>query len=426
MTAVTLTQADLDAVAGMPSRLAAETLGCGKSTVNKYRDIARENGGTLPNAPGTILNATVTGSAVPQNAEQLEALLTTMGVDREQHRVNVDFSVFDQGDATKRSLRVHTREKDAKAEEQRVYADIDPASLLAQLRNSHTRTEFIRFNPLDHTEEAAFVVSINDIQLGQSYNGGSKATTEQFHTFIEGVLARISELISLGRNLTTLVIIGGGDLVEGCVIYGNQAFSLDLDRKQQVEGIIALLLHTLDTLAPLFDEVIVLAARGNHGENRIDGKYTTLHDNDDTHAFEMAKLALSRDPNMQHIHWVIAESEAGVAVPVFDWILATTHGDIYAKGVTGATIDKKAHNWMKNMALGREKFGLLGQAHVLITHHYHHDKMSDWGSCFWRQTPSQDRGSPYFEQATGEYSEPGMLTFVMTESTRYQDEMVVR
>lgn len=422
--AVVLTQDELDSVAGMPSRLAAEVLGCGKSTVNKARELARQNGGRLPIEDGTT-SAIVTGSAVPTNAEEVDKLLATMGIDRDRQTVSLGFSVFDQGDTTKRSLRVNTREKPVDVVE--VRESIDPVAVLTALREKPIR----RINFTDpknslEIEEAAFVVSINDIQLGQSYNGGSKATIEQFHYFIQKTLDRYHELLALGRNLTTLVLIGGGDLVEGCVIYGNQAFSLDLDRKQQIEGVIALLLHTLDTLAPLFDEVYVLAAKGNHGENRIDGKYTTLSDNDDTHAWEMAKLALSRDPNMQHIEWIIAEEQAGVSMQVFDWVLATTHGDIYAKGVTGATIDKKAHNWMKNMALGRGKFGTLGLADVLITHHFHHDKMSDWGSCLWRQTPSQDRGSPYFEQATGEYSEPGMLTFVMTESVRYQDEHVVR
>lgn len=422
--AVTLTQEELDSVAGMPSRMAAEQLGCGKSTVNKARELARQNGGRLPVEEGTT-SAIVTGSAVPRSAEEVDQLLTTMGIDRERQTVSLGFSVFDQGEAVKRALRVTTKDKPVDVAV--VREQIDPVAVLNALRAQADRK--INFtDPIIGVEdvEAAFVVSINDIQLGQSYNGGSKATIEQFYRFIEGVRARIAELIHAGRNLTTLVLIGGGDLVEGCVIYGNQAFSLDLDRKQQIEGVIALLLHTLDALAPLFDEVYVLAAKGNHGENRIDGKYTTLSDNDDTHAWEMAKLALSRDPNMQHIEWIIAEEQAGVAMQVFDWVLATTHGDIYAKGVTGATIDKKAHNWMKNMALGRGKFGSLGLADVLITHHFHHDKMSDWGSCLWRQTPSQDRGSPYFEQATGEYSEPGMLTFVMTESVRYQDEHVIR
>lgn len=421
----TITQANLDSVEGLSSRAAAIALGFGsKSTVNNARRRAKENGGSLPTAPDTT-DALVTGSAVPQSAQEVEDLLAAMGIDRERHEVNLGFSVFDQGDRTKRSLRVNAKPR--KIEEAPVEYDFDPVGILAQLRGQiNFYPQYVSADfPMDD-EEAAFVLSINDIQLGQSYNGGSAATIKQFHKFIVAAENRILELIHSGRRLTTLVIIGGGDLVEGCVIYGNQSFSLDLNRKQQIEGVITLLLFAIDHLAPLFDKVIVLAARGNHGENRIGGKYTTLDDNDDTHSFEMVKLALDRDPMMQHIEWTIAQSEAGVAVQVFNWVLATTHGDVYAKGVAGATIDKKAHTWMKNMALGRERFGLLGKADVLITHHFHHDKMSDWGSCLWRQTPAQDRGSPYYELATGEYSAPGMLTFVMTESSRYQDEKVLR
>jgi hypothetical protein len=313
--------------------------------------------------------------------------------------------------------------KKEKADEDVDYSDIDPTALLAELRAGRTRT-----NAVDQWcgDESAFVLNVNDIQLGQSYNGGSAATIKQFYGLVEGARKRIIELRSIGRALETLVVVFGGDLVEGCVIYGNQAFSLDLHRKQQIEGVIALTLHLLDTLAPMFKHVKVLAAKGNHGENRIDGKYTTLGDNDDTHSVEMAKLALSRDADMQHIDWVIAEDEAGVAMNVYDWVLATTHGDIFAKGVAGPTIDKKAHAWLKNMALARDRFGMIGRADILITHHFHHEKGSDWGSCLWRQTPSQDRGSPYFEQATGEYSEPGMLTAVISRKRRWADEEVLR
>lgn len=308
----------------------------------------------------------------------------------------------------------------------RAEVSIDPLEVLDRLRRNGSS-----FIPgaltVASLEDSAFVISINDIQLGQSYNGGSARVIQQFYDFVELAGERALELRQAGRRLSKLVVVGGGDLVEGCVIYGNQAYNLDMNRKQQVEGVVGLILHAIDTLGPLFGRIQVLAARGNHGENRINGKLTSLDDNDDTHAFEMAKLALSRDPLFKDkIDWVIAESEAGVACKVFDWVLATTHGDIYAKGVTGATIDKKAHAWMKNMALGRKRFGLLGDADVLLGHHFHHDKMSDWGACLWRQTPSQDNGSPYFEMATGEYSEPGMLTFVMTESARYQDEAVLR
>jgi len=303
-----------------------------------------------------------------------------------------------------------------------VYAEIDPAGILAQLRADHIRIEpTVTFEG----EASAFVVSINDIQLGQSYNGGSKATIANFHRYIEMARQRILELRKIGRRLDTLVVVIGGDLVEGCVIYANQAMSLDMHRKQQVEGIVALLLHALDTLAPLFETVKVLACKGNHGEQRINGKKTALGDNDDTHCVEMAKLGLSRDPTMQHITWTIAEDEAAVWVDVYGWTLVTTHGDIYAKGVSGATTERKAHAWLKNMAAAVKHFGKIGRADVLITHHFHHDEMADWGDCLWRQTTSQDRGSPEFSQASGTYSEPGMLTGVMMPGHRWCDEQVL-
>lgn len=418
----TLTQADLDSVEGLSSRAAAIVLKVGKSTINNFRKKAEENGGTL----GDTIDATVTGSAVPQNAEEVEVLLAAMGIDRERHEVALDFSVYGKGEPT-RSLKVKTKARKATVEVAEVYAEIDAAGILAQLRSQNWQSaQHDHFAWSNDGDDGAFVLSINDIQLGQSFNGGSPATIAAFYNFIELAKKRINELRAIGRNLTTIVFIGGGDLVEGCFIYTNQSFSLDMSRKQQAEGVITLILYAIDTLAPLFDNVKVLAARGNHGENRANGKYTTLDDNDDTHVFEMAKLVLDRDPNMQHIEWVIAESEAGVCIDVFDWILATTHGDVYAKGVTGATTERKAHNWFKNMAAAFRRFGKLARADVLITHHFHHDEMADWGDTLWRQTSSQDRGSLYYELATGTYSEPGMLTFVMTESKRYQDEQVLR
>lgn len=301
--------------------------------------------------------------------------------------------------------------------------DIDPVGILTALRANNRQS-------VPHVPtfgyQSTFVLSINDIQLGQSYNGGSPATIKQFHEFIADAVDRIKELRAIGRRLERLVIVVGGDLGEGCVIYPNQAFNLDLDRKQQSEGVIALLLHGIDTLAPLFEFVTVLACKGNHGEHRINGKMTTLNDNDDTHAVEMAKLALSRDPDMQHIDWIIAGDEAAVSTFVYDWVLSTTHGDVFAKGVSGPTTERKAHLWMKNMAGARKHFGDLADTDVLVTHHFHHDEMADWGDTLWRQTPSQDRGSPGFSQATGTYSVPGMLTWVMTPESRWQDEAVLR
>lgn len=298
-----------------------------------------------------------------------------------------------------------------------IIAEIDATEILAKLR-AKTTWEGTRAEG-----DGVFVVSLNDTQLGKAEGGGTPATLERVSRYLKMALARIAELRQLGRELGTLVIIGGGDIVEGCTIYPNQSYNIDLDRRGQINAAVAMILETIDTLAPNFSRVVVLAARGNHGENRINGNRTTLYDNDDTLVFEMAKQATDRDPALSHVEYVIAESEAGVYVDVAGWRLATTHGDVYGKGVPGATQDKKAQAWYKNQAMARNP---IGQADVFITHHFHHDKMSDWGACLWRQTPALDGGSAWFEQTTGEYSLPGMLTFVMTPGSRYSDEAVLR
>jgi len=298
--------------------------------------------------------------------------------------------------------------------------DIDPAEILRNIRNG---VEPEKFDPQLGFNEGAFVLSLNDTQLGKSEGGGSVGTLERVAKYVDLAAKRIDELRLIGRKLDTLVVIGGGDIVEGCTIFPNQSFTLDLDRRGQINAAVTMILDTIDYLAPKFSRVVVLAARGNHGENRIGGHKTTLYDNDDTLVFEMAKRATERDQALSHVEYIIAESEAGVYADVVGWRLATTHGDVYGKGVAGATQDKKAHTWIKSMSMGRDP---LGMADVLIGHHFHHYRSADWGACLFVQTPALDGGSEYFRQSTGEYSEPGMLTFVMTTENRYQDQEIIR
>jgi len=426
------------------SRQAATITGISKSAINRHR--AKDcicYGKPAPHTTGTTHPATadiLTGHVeVGPDGGKFTGVQTTEKVTDWRHifqRFNLDPEEFEiVGDTVhcgtwqqSKALEDGTRDivnlysYRAQFTKRRTGPSVDPVAILAALRTDDNPWNHPRTAGILYGQDSTFGMCINDIQLGQSYNGGSPATIAQFHRYVTEAAQRVTELRQLGRRLENLLIVVGGDLGEGCVIYPNQAFNLDLDRKQQSEGIIALLLHTLDTMAPMFEHVQVLACKGNHGEHRINGKLTTLGDNDDTHAVEMAKLALSRDPEMRHIDWTIAGDEAAVSTHVYKWIVATTHGDVFAKGVAGPTTERKAHAWMKNMAAARKRFGDVADADVLITHHFHHDEMADWGDTLWRQTRSQDRGSPGFSQATGTYSIPGMLTFVITPDVRWQDE----
>jgi hypothetical protein len=79
-------------------------------------------------------------------------------------------------------------------------------------------------------------------------------------------------------------------------------------------------------------------------------------------------------------------------------------------------------SWWEKQAAGRQP---IGDADVLISGHYHHFRVADWGACLWAQAPALDGGSEYWRVATGDVSQPGMLTFVMTEQQRFSDVAVL-
>jgi hypothetical protein len=292
---------------------------------------------------------------------------------------------------------------------------VDPVALLKQLRGNRKAPTPI------YDGGATLGLSWNDTQGGKKTGGGTPALFERFDGQIEAAKHRAKELRRIGRDFGRLVIIGGGDIIEGCTIYQNQPHEIDMDRRGQVKAMTALILDGLDRLAPLFEQVTVLAVGGNHGENRINGNRTTRHDNDDCLVFENAAVAAAeRDPRLQHVNFVIAQDEPAKTLDVHGWVLATTHGQAFGKGA--GTPEVKAHNWYKGQAAGHQP---AGDAHLLISHHYHHYSVRDWGACQWVQTPANDGGSPQHTDLTGEHAASGMLSWVMTPQRRYVDEHIL-
>jgi hypothetical protein len=391
------------------SRTIASILPVGKSTVNRHRLHSGSNADT-----GLVWNRPDEGIITVQvdnNTDYASVLASVGRTADEVELVSENHRILKDGSAT------HSYRFKAKKAKPIQAAVIDPVQILEALRaNKPTNSA------TPGRGDGAFVISLNDTQLGKAEGGGTVATLARVSSYIAQAKVRIAELRAAGRSLGELVIIGGGDIIEGCAIYPNQSYTLDLDRRGQINTAVSVILEVIDELAPLFSKVTMLVTRGNHGENRLNGSKTTLYDNDDTLVFEMARQATARDAKLKHVRYIIANEEAGVYVDVAGWRLATTHGDIFAKFVGGATQDRKAQNWYKNMAAGRDP---MGEADVLVTHHFHHNKMSDWGACLWRQTPAMDGGSEYFRQSSGEYSEPGMLTFCMSPDNRYHDEQVL-
>lgn len=294
---------------------------------------------------------------------------------------------------------------------------IDPIQLIKELG--------IKSKPkgvLTGGEESTWVLDWADWQVCKAEGGGSLGFIQRFDAALDSALRRIVELRSIGRKLNELVIIGGGDMIEGCTIYPQQSFHIDGHRRDQIRLTVATILKGLHTLAPLFESVRVVVVPGNHGENRINGNRTAIGDNDDLLVFEMAQVAVEHDPNMKHISFEIAEDEVSLLTEVQGWKYGVTHGDVYGRG-GGTGVRNKVFNWFKTMAANRHP---VGSADVLVTHHFHHDALEDWGATLWVQNPTMDGGSAYFVEATGHKPKHGMNSWVVTPKERLQDKQILR
>lgn len=292
--------------------------------------------------------------------------------------------------------------------------DVDAVDILKRLRpRRKPRTAF--------TGDTTLGMTWCDWQAGKTAGGGTDALAERLDAAFTGVTERARELRRIGRDLGHALIVGGGDLVEGCSIYPNQSFELDSDRRTQIRNVVTLGLEGLDRIAPEYERVTVLVVGGNHGQNRIGGHRVNRHDNDDIAVFEHMAVAAARDPRLQHVNFVLAQDEPAKTVDVHGWIIGATHGDVFGKNATGS-IEQKAWRWFSNQAAGRQP---IGDADLLLTAHYHHYAARDWGSCLWVQSPAMDGGSPFFTDFSGQASEPGMLTWVTSPEKVYVDAQIL-
>jgi len=269
---------------------------------------------------------------------------------------------------------------------------------------------------------STFCLDWADWQMAKLEGGGSAGLIERLQSAFNSAEQRILELRSIGRKLDELVIFGGGDMIEGCVIYPNQSYEIDDHRRGQIKNTVAMIIKGIKQLAPHFDTVRVVVVPGNHGEHRIGGNRTTIGDNDDLLVFEMAEVGFESDPRFSHVSFEIADREISITTKILNWTYGITHGDVYGK--TGGTgIRNKVFNWYKTMAGNRHQ---IGQSDVLLTHHFHHDALEDWGATLWVQNPTMDGGSHYFKEATGHDTKPGMNSWVVTEQERFQDKQILR
>jgi len=265
--------------------------------------------------------------------------------------------------------------------------------------------------PLTASGGVGFVVNLSDWQLGKGDGGGTAATVQRIIDAIDATVQRLKDLRRIGHNIDTVVLVGLGDIVEQCSgHYASQAFTVDCTRREQLRLARLLATYAVDAFAELAASVVLGAVPGNHGENRgAAGKaYTTVNDNDDLAVFEQVGEALAQNPSRyDHVTLdltdglVLTRDVAGVRV---GW----THMH-QAKGGGQKAIE----DYWRGQVMGGHP---LAAARILNTGHFHHLLISEATSRTLIQAPSMDGGSEWFTNATGQWSPPGMVSYLAGEA----------
>jgi predicted phosphodiesterase len=360
---------------------------------------------------------TITTTALPlEEAPNWDSILRIWGLDPTKFRVvePVLFNVWGNPDAL---LNRQWKGKVVQIADDTRKEDLGELEKEIKKHKPNLKTSFVG--------QGAMVVVLSDWQIGKADGDGLKGTIERILNGIDKVEVRIKELEKLKRPIGKLMVLWTGDSIEGCVgHYAQQTFSVELDRRDQVKVARRLLRDALMRWSKYFTEVQVLAVGGNHGENRNgSGKsYTSLNDNDDVAIVEqVAEILETNQEAYGHIQFAIPKDRLSITAEAAGWVLGITHGHTARRGGTGT--EQKLRRWLEGQSLGRRN---VGGADVLVSGHYHHFRVADWGGCVWLQAPAMDGGSDWWQEMSGEKSESGILTFCMYPEVRVTDIAILK
>ena len=260
----------------------------------------------------------------------------------------------------------------------------------------------------------SFVVIYSDWQTGKNEGNGIKGLTKRIEVGLSETIWRYKSLIKAGYTFDEIIVLCGGDIVEGCDgFYEMQTFSVELDDTAQIKLAVNLMNACIQELAKLGPKVTVISVPGNHGENRgRRGKsYTTFMDNKDLQVAWTLDQIFKSNPdafsNIECIYPQHLDDDIVVTYKVKGHVLGLAHGHQFKSG-GGAFVPAKAQAWHMKQSYNKESY--VGYADILVYGHFHHFTLIE-DPRILIGAPALDGGSKWIEQTHGKLTKPGILTF---------------
>lgn len=251
---------------------------------------------------------------------------------------------------------------------------------------------------------SAFVFAFADTQWGKPDGDGSAGTVGRFYDSLDRAVTRYKYLRKRGHAGPVLLLVGG-DCIEGSESGGStRMFRLDLTVTEMVRVYRRTLADAVGAFAELSDEVTVAVVPGNHDEaKRVGDQMATRYD--DSWAVEGASQVADVMAAKGHrVGWVFPDRD-GMHLTVE--VASTRVGLLHGHQTRG-----KMQQWLANKAMARDP---IGTADVVVSGHFHHLRLEQFGSTCWMQTGALDGGSTWFEHRGGLSAPPAALTFLAAD-----------
>lgn len=415
-----ITQEDLDKVAGMSTRLAADTLGVPKSTLGDARARARENGGRLPfetpkeergTAEGEFFKEDKAGDSGQITAQVFEDLspddiLRKFGRNPELVRITGVLSESHWGDDANGWKHAYKFSTEYITEESNELTITDLPLLYAIVQG---RT----LEPLPRPSGTgrATVVVWADPQTGKR---DSRGGTPELIERMARARTALSDYIAT-HPASEAAFLSVGDEVESFENVPSQQFLNDLSFPDQLDLELTFELEFLLDLAATHSKIQVAGTSSNHCAWRR-GKDILGKPGDDYGIYLKRQLekAVRLNTDYDHIEFVYPDEwDETNAVTVAGTKIAMAHGH-------QVNNPNQIGDWWKKQAFGRQA---SSDADVLLTGHFHHFRMEEViggekglvKPRVWIQAPTMDNGSSWVRNKWGNDSTPGLLVFQVTE-----------
>jgi len=418
-----ITQNDLERVQGMSSREAAAILGVAKSTINKYREIARMHGGQLPIGDsenhkvihmGETAKASLetkpdgsltveTQNDVPQTKDDVDQAMIKRGFDPAEFTFSYRFSEWQANVGGGELITMYAARASATPKTVKAHAAALDVSELLDSVNSWNFTPHITSG----FSSADFALLFADPQLGKvDVDGGTEDTISQVMGSFEAAVEIVKE-----EKPTAILFSDLGDGLENFQNTSSQRETNDLDLTSQVRLLRRLQAEGIRQLAPYCKTLIHQSVPSNHGQVRIAPQMQASTESNDwgievSHQLEDVFGESSYD----NLVFVRPSSDHAVGHSILlpnGTTVGATHGDkANTQGAVGTWWQRQAFGW--NNPLRDADLLLVGHFHNQMTEEVYEGRWIIFGA-------SSDRGSAWFTNRTGRSATSGMTSFLTAD-----------